>query len=212
MPVASISCTDSLPIRPTTAEALLSRLLEKTIRRSSALDTESLCLVAGRKCFAIRADVHVISNDGNVTDAACIAVVAALQHFRRPDVTVEGENVTVWDVREREPIKLNMLHHPLCVSFNYFDGGEIVVLDATATEEKVSEGELIISVNKYGEICQLAKYGGTSVNAVTLLSWTQLAVGIAKHTTAYIQQQLSEDEKKRNPRNLVSELSAENDR
>ncbi|KAB8801914.1 hypothetical protein FH972_026735 [Carpinus fangiana] len=170
--------------RPTATEALISRLLEKTIRRSSALDTESLCLVAGLKCFAIRADVHVISHDGNLIDTACVAVVSALQHFRRPDVTVEGEEVTVWDVREREPVKLNMLHHPLCISFSYYDGGEIVILDATAAEEKVSDGEVVISVNKYGEICQLAKYGGESVNAVALLSWITSAVERVKSMTA----------------------------
>ena len=60
--------------RPSQTELLLSRLLEKTIRRSQALDTESLCLIAGQKVWSIRADVHVLSHDGNLVDASSIAV------------------------------------------------------------------------------------------------------------------------------------------
>lgn len=193
-------------------EAIISRLLEKTIRRSSALDTESLCLIAGLKCFAIRADVHVLAHDGNLLDAACVAVIAALQHFRRPDVSVEGDNVTIWDVREREPVKLSMLHHPLCVSFSYYDGGDIVLVDATKTEASVREGEMVISMNKFGEICQIAKYGGTPVDAVALLGWTRVALEKVRSITAYIQQKLADDERKRDVGGLIAELSAENAR
>jgi len=198
--------------RPTTTETLISRLLEKTVRRSSALDTESLCIIAGSKCFAIRADIHVLAHDGNLLDAACIALIAALQHFRRPDVTVEGENVTIWGLREREPVKLSILHHPLCVSFSYFDSGSVVVVDATAAESHVSEGELVVSVNKFGEVCQVAKYGGVTVDAVSLLSWTRIAVEKVKVITAWIQQKLVEDERMRDVGGLIAELKAENDR
>jgi len=197
---------------PTISEALLSRILEKTVRRSSALDTESLCLIAGLKCFAIRADVHVLAHDGNLLDASCIALVAALQHFRRPDFTVEGEKVTVYSIREREPVKLSMLHHPLCVSFSYYDSGNIVLIDATEAEEKVREGEMVISVNKFGEVCQIAKYGGITVDAVTLLGWTRVATEKVKEMTAFVQQKLAEDEKGRGAGGLIAELSAENDR
>jgi exosome complex component RRP45 len=36
---------------------------------SNALDTESLCILKGVSCWSIRADVHVIDYDGNITDA-----------------------------------------------------------------------------------------------------------------------------------------------
>ena len=198
--------------RPTITETLLSRLLEKTVRRSGALDTESLCLIAGVKCFAIRADLHVLVYDGNILDTACIALVTALQHFRRPDVTVEGEDVTVWDVREREPIKLSMLHFPYCVSLSYFENGDIVLVDATSSEEKLREGELVLSMNKFGELCQMAKYGGVSVDASMMLEWTRLALAKVRFIDHLVQERLVEDEKKRNVGDLMAELSAENQR
>lgn len=45
--------------------------------------------------WKIRVDVHTLNNDGNLMDAASIAAIAALSHFRRPDVGVQGEEVTV---------------------------------------------------------------------------------------------------------------------
>ena len=45
--------------------------------------------------WQIRVDVHLLNHDGNLMDAASIAAIAALCHFRRPDVGIQGEEVTV---------------------------------------------------------------------------------------------------------------------
>ena len=115
--------------------------------------------------------MHVLSHDGNLVDAASIAVIAALQHFRKPDVSVEGETVTVWSLREREPVPLSLLHFPLCVSFSFYElsgggkeeaeGAELkVLLDVTASEEQMRDGSCTIGMNRHGEVCQIAKLGG----------------------------------------------------
>ncbi|OIW33657.1 hypothetical protein CONLIGDRAFT_652165 [Coniochaeta ligniaria NRRL 30616] len=199
--------------RPTEIEVLLSRLLEKTVRRSGALDTESLCLVAGQKCWSVRVDVHVLSHDGNLIDAACFAVVAALRHFRKPDTSMEAGVLTVYTPAEREPVPLGWLHSPFCVTFSFFgDEGEISVLDATWLEEQVRVGSCTISLNRHGEICQIAKLGGTPVEAVALIQCTQLALTAVKSFTEYLDQKLDADSKRRNKGGLLAELSAENDR
>jgi exosome complex component RRP45 len=198
--------------RPTDAEVILSRILEKAIRRSNALDTESLCIIAGLKCFALRADVHIIDHDGGLIDASCIAVMAALQHFRRPDVVVEGEKARILSVREREPIPLSILHQPLCVTFSYFEEGQIFLVDANVAEEQVRQGEVIVTMNKHGEVCQIAKYGGATVEPLALLNCTTVALQKVKEMTKYIQQRLDEDAKKRDAGGLMAELSAENAR
>lgn len=48
--------------------------------------------------WAIRVDLHFLDHDGNIIDCAGIAAIAALLHFRRPDVTVIGEEVTIVSV------------------------------------------------------------------------------------------------------------------
>ncbi|GAB1320435.1 3'-5'-exoribonuclease [Madurella fahalii] len=199
--------------RPTETEVLLSRLLEKTVRRSGALDTESLCLVAGQKCWSVRVDVHVLSHDGNLIDASCLAVVASLRHFRKPDTSMEGGVLTVYTPAEREPVPLSWLHSPFCVTWSFFgEEGEIALLDATWIEEQVRVGSCTVSLNRHGEICQIAKLGGTPVEAVALLQCTSVALTKAKEFSALVDRKLSEDFKRRDKGGLMAELKAENDR
>ncbi|PVI06394.1 hypothetical protein DM02DRAFT_16901 [Periconia macrospinosa] len=198
--------------RPTDAEVILSRVLEKAIRRSNALDTESLCIIAGLKCFALRADVHVVDHDGGLIDASCIAVMAALQHFRRPDVIVEGEKAIVLSAREREPIPLSILHQPLSVTFSYYEEGNIFLVDADLAEEQVRQGEIIVTMNRHGEICQINKYGGAPVDPLDLLNLNNIALQKVKDMSKFIQQKLDEDAKRRDAGGLMAELSAENAR
>lgn len=37
----------------------------------------------------------MLNHDGNLMDAASIAAITALCHFRRPDVGIQGDEVTV---------------------------------------------------------------------------------------------------------------------
>ncbi|PQE21140.1 exosome complex exonuclease RRP45 protein [Rutstroemia sp. NJR-2017a BVV2] len=200
--------------RPTESEVLLSRLLEKTLRRSSALDTESLCLIAGQKCWSVRADVHILSHDGNLIDASCIAIIAALRHFRKPDTSTEGEAVTVYTLAEREPVPLSLLHFPLCVTFSFYGklDEQATLVDTTLFEEQMREGSCTISMNRHGEICQIAKLGGISVDAVALLNCTNIALEKVKELSDFISQRLQEDTKKRDKGGLMAELRADNER
>jgi exosome complex RNA-binding protein Rrp42 (RNase PH superfamily) len=52
-------------------------------------DTEALCVVAGERVWQLRVDVHILDHGGNLIDAAALAAIAALQHFRRPGVSHE---------------------------------------------------------------------------------------------------------------------------
>jgi len=54
--------------------------------------------------WAVRVDVHVLNYDGNVIDVASVAAVAALMHFRRPDVSVCGEDIIIHSPSERYSI------------------------------------------------------------------------------------------------------------
>ncbi|KAI6817102.1 hypothetical protein KC340_g5747 [Hortaea werneckii] len=197
--------TDQLPLP-------LSRLLEKTLRRSGALDTESLCIIAGQKCFHVRADLHVLDHDGNLLDACCVALVAALLHYRRPDVEVKGEEVTVFDPRERDPVKLNLHHSPFCVTFSYFDSGEIVLQDANLLEEQCKEGEVIVGINRFGEVCQIAKYGGAPVEGLEMLKCVSAALERVKMLDGLVKEELRKDDEWRDRGGVMKELRAENER
>jgi len=143
--------------------------------------------------------------------------MAALQHFRKPDISVEGEIVTVYTAAEREPVPLSLLHIPLCVTFNFYktemrDGQQEIfsVVDACLKEEQIREGCMTIGMNRHGEICQIAKSGGVSVDALELIALSKIALGKVEEITAFMKGVLERDLKARNLR--AAELSAENAR
>ncbi|OAL38601.1 hypothetical protein AYO20_02251 [Fonsecaea nubica] len=197
--------------RQTEQEVILSRTLEKAIRRSRAIDTESLCIIAGAKCWSIRADVHVLDSDGGLVDCACIAIVAALRHFRRPDVSVDGETVTIYTMAERVSVPLSIMHHPVCTTFSFYHGGETVLLDATRSEEQVRESSVTFTVNDF-ELCQVSKMGGSSIDALVLLKCINTALSKGKEINEIVAKKLAEDTTKRDVGGLIAELRAENER
>ena len=103
--------------RPSDEEVTLTRMLDKIIRRSDAVDKESLCVVAGQRVrthiavlefhnlsirrgrdlqvWHIRLTIHCLADAGNLLDCACLAGIVALKHFRRPEVEVVGDEITV---------------------------------------------------------------------------------------------------------------------
>lgn len=45
--------------------------------------------------WQIKLTLHFVSDEGNMLDCACLAGVAALRHYRRPEVEVVGEDVII---------------------------------------------------------------------------------------------------------------------
>ncbi|KAF9365388.1 hypothetical protein BGX34_010210 [Mortierella sp. NVP85] len=179
--------------RQTDEEVLVSRLIEKAMRRSRALDTEGLCIVAGEKVWSIRVDIHFLDHDGNLVDAACIAAITALLHFRRPDVTVVGEEVTIHTLEQRNPVPLSIHHIPICVSFAFFDKGERMIVDPTHLEEQIKEGDMTFTLNVHKEVCALSKAGGIPMEMNQIIQCSKIAVVKVAEITAQIQAGLDAD-------------------
>lgn len=98
----------------------IKRILERQIRDSQAIDTESLCISPGEAVWSINVTVKILCNRGNVIDASSLATLGALLHFRRADVTHAGGKVTIHSYSESVPLPLAMHHHPITVSFSIF--------------------------------------------------------------------------------------------
>ncbi|KXG54579.1 Exoribonuclease, phosphorolytic domain 1 [Penicillium griseofulvum] len=193
-------------------EAYATNTLDRIIRHSNALDTESLCILKGVSCWSIRADVHIIDYDGNITDAACIAIMAGLQHFRRPDAVVRDGRVIVYGVEQRVPVALNITHKPLSVTFHTFNDSKHVIVDATLKEEQAAEGDLVIGINSAGDVCYLSKYAGAPADAMAVVNKTNVAWEKVKEINATVEKVLQADLAKRAKIGMADESRAENDR
>jgi exosome complex component RRP45 len=97
----------------------LERLLEKTIKKSRALNPESLCIVSGKFAWHITVNLHILADHGNLIDLSVQAAVLSLMHLRVPDVKVNPdksiEPLNIW-----KPLSLHFL--PICVSFGFCKG------------------------------------------------------------------------------------------
>jgi len=184
----------------------LSRMLERSIRDSDALDTESLCVVSGEKVWSIRCDAHVLDNDGNVIDAASLATMAALRAFRKPEVALsvgDGDilsnsikEMKIYNADEREPLPLALHHTPLCVTLAIFKGipstksdettalSDVLVLDPAGREELAMDGHFMLSINAHKEVCAIFKPGGVGVVSSLLMRGAALAAtrAVALHS------------------------------
>ncbi|NWU63895.1 EXOS9 protein, partial [Pterocles burchelli] len=175
----------------------LNSLIERCLRNSECIDTESLCIVAGEKVWQIRLDLHVLNHDGNMIDAASIAGIVALRHFRRPDVSVQGEEVTVYTPEERDPVPLSIHHMPICVSFAFFQQGTYLLVDPSEREERVMDGFLVIAMNKHREICTIQSSGGIMLVKEQVLRCSKITAVKVAEITEVIQKALENDQKVR---------------
>jgi exosome complex component RRP45 len=129
--------------------------------------------------------------------------------------------VTVYTLEEREPVGLSILHCPYCVTFSFYknenagegEGEAISLVDTTLLEEQLREGAVTVGINRHGEVCQIAKLGGTPVDAVVLLNCVQVALVKVKEISAFVGNKLEEDKRRRDKGGKMAELlSSENDR
>lgn len=206
--------------RSASLETHLTHLLDLTLRRSSALPTESLCLLASRSVWSLILTIHILSHDGSLVSCSSIAALAALAHFRLPATTVRGEEVIVYGVAEREPSALPLLHWPLCISLWTIgdeDGGEgggeeRLLLDTTLIEEQVCAGEVLVAANVEGEVCMVQKMGGVPVDAIVLLQCVDVGLQKASEIGTVLKGALEQDAKNRDRGWIRAELRAENER
>jgi exosome complex RNA-binding protein Rrp42 (RNase PH superfamily) len=103
--------------RPTPLEIELTQILLRQIRESKAIDVESLCIVPAKSVLMIRIDVRIINDDGNLIDAASLAMMGSLFLYRKPHVDVKNGKIQMSSYQDHAPLPLTIFHFPLCVTF-----------------------------------------------------------------------------------------------
>ncbi|KAL9367890.1 hypothetical protein Peur_039089 [Populus x canadensis] len=177
------------PGHPGESAVELGRIVDRGLRESRAVDTESLCVLSGKLVWAIRIDLHILDNGGNLVDAANIAALAALLTFRRPECTLggdDGQEVTVHPPEEREPLPLIVHHLPIAITFAFLGSEGKMVVDPTHSEEAVMGGRMTVTVNAIGDICSIQKAGGEGVPQSVIMHCLQLASMSAESITKKI--------------------------
>ncbi|KAG6374911.1 hypothetical protein JVT61DRAFT_3644 [Boletus reticuloceps] len=172
----------------------MTRMLDKILRQSDAIDKESLCILAGQRVWHLRLTVHCLADAGNMLDCACPAGIVAFKHFRRSEVEVIGDVVVVsCTCTARAPVQPAIHHTPFCVTFAFFpDPTTRPVVDPSLLEQRLSAGAMSIALNAQREICVLHKVGGVLTAPDEILQLLNVAVGIAKELDQLVEARLRE--------------------
>jgi exosome complex component RRP45 len=145
------------------------RSIERIVLVGGALDTEALVLMPGKWVWRFTIALTVLDDGGNVLDACILAAMAALRHYRKPQVDFSGDDepetksntmhlptMIPSTVKEATPLPLH--HTPLSISFALIPADEAVrsssstsavaaLVDPTDREELVQFGNLTIAMN-----------------------------------------------------------------
>ncbi|ORY28024.1 ribosomal protein S5 domain 2-type protein [Naematelia encephala] len=173
-------------------EVLITRMLEKSIRRTEAVDREALCILAGEKVWQLRLTLHFLADQGNLLDCAALAAMTALRHFRKPEIEVIGDEVIVHSPDERAPVPLAIHHVPLCVTFAYFENLP-PILDPTHLEAVLSTGSMSLTLNAQRELCVLSKAGGTALAVEEIMSVVNVGVSTVREMVKVMEEALERD-------------------
>ena len=203
----------------------LKLLLEESLKEGNSIDLEALCVVSGKSVWSIRVDVRILDAGGNVTDAAALATIASLLHFRKPVCSMNGRSVVIHSELERNPTPLSIHHIPICISFAIYalprentgeEGKEedqekdmseensvpILLMDPSQSEETFAHGFVTFAINSHGELCLVQKDGGEALLAEQLVDCVNIASEKSKVFSAVLNKALSLGEEEAERRRL----------
>ncbi|MGI0053946.1 MAG: exosome complex protein Rrp42, partial [Thermoplasmata archaeon] len=123
----------------------VSRVVDRAIRASEAVDLKRLCVTPGEKCWTCFVDIHVLDHSGNLIDACMLAAVAALSRAVRPDAR--------FGLGTDTPLAIG--HLPTETTFCRL--GDTLVVDPTFEEESAAQGRLTIATDELGNVVAMQK-------------------------------------------------------
>ena len=130
----------------------LSRVVDRGIRESDAIDFKSLCIREKELVWITFLDLYVMNDDGNLFDAAAIAALAALKNTKFPklenDKVVSGERTN----KRLELTRMPMLNTVTKIS-------DILLADASLKETKAADARFSVCTTEDGYLSAFQKGG-----------------------------------------------------
>jgi len=165
----------------------LSRVVDRAIRESKCIDMSKLCIKPEEVIWMIYIDMDVLSDDGNLIDAACIAAVAALASAKMPKLIVEGDkHSTDNSVHEG---KLPMSAIP--VSITLAKVGNSIIVDPNLAEWKAIAARLTVGTKDTSDgikLCSMQKGGDRGLKLEEVERMIDLGVEKGEEIRAKIKQ------------------------
>ncbi|MDI3482289.1 MAG: exosome complex component [Candidatus Methanomethylophilaceae archaeon] len=134
----------------------LARVVDRGIRESGMVDVDKLCITPGEEVWMCFIDIYAINHDGNLFDAAALAVVSSLKTATVPAAEYgKGEDF---------PLPVTCL--PITVTVAKIEN--TLIVDPTFDEEIISSARLTVTTDENGDIraMQKGKSGALTVDEI----------------------------------------------
>lgn len=154
----------------------LSRVIDRSIRESKAIDVVNLCLKEGEQVWSVMVDIVAVNDAGNLFDAAALAATAALQDARYPEIT-DGATCSI-DYNKKTDKKLPLKQTPIEVTIIKI--GDQIIADPLSEEEKALDARLTVAVKDNDDICAMQKGGDSPLTLKEIGAMVDLAIVKAK--------------------------------
>ncbi|KAJ1988898.1 hypothetical protein H4R33_002270 [Dimargaris cristalligena] len=168
--LSPICSADFAPGAPSELAQTISHRLDQLVRTGHLLDLEQLCIVEGAAVWTLYVDITCLAFDGNILDAALLALTTALQNTKLPRATFHEETSLI-TVEPTSPstqsadsatVALTVARPLFAASFACLPDG-VILADPNATEEKVAETLVSIVLDTSGQLAHVWSHGKTAV-------------------------------------------------
>jgi exosome complex component RRP42 len=145
----------------------LSRVVDRGIRESQAINVKKLCIKKGEQVWMINVDVYPLNDAGNLFDAASLAAIAAIKDTKIP---VIKDNVV--DYKKKSAKSLPLEGYP--VECTVYIIGDKLLIDPSTEEEELVEARLTVAT--YGNhLCAMQKGGNKALEQEEIEKMIDLA-------------------------------------
>lgn len=149
----------------------LSRVVDRGIRESKALDFKKLCIKEGEKIWLIFIDIYPINDAGNLFDAAALAAFAAIKNAKFPGYDEETGKIK-YDEKTDKPLMVE--HMPMACTVLKI--GDNFIVDPTRDEEREADARLTVVSKEDNSLCAMQKGGHKPLSSEDLMHMAELSL------------------------------------
>lgn len=169
-----LSSPEFEPGPPSMKAIELSRVIDRGIRESKAIDLEKLCIKKGEKTWMLFIDIYPINDSGNLFDAANLAAMAALKNAKFPKYD-EKEGKVIYDEKTNKKLPIGKT----VVSCTVLKIGENFLIDPTYEEEDISDARLTVTFSN-NKIHAMQKGGNEALSHEEIMRIIDIAIEKSK--------------------------------
>ncbi len=152
----------------------LARVVDRGIRESEAIDLEKLCITEGEEVWLVFIDIHVLDDDGNLQDASALAAISALLNTTIPNERFGYGDDEILPVRD------------LPVSVTSLIVDEMILVDPSSDEEKLSKSRITITTDTHDNIVAIQKSGAYTLTEDKLYEVVDISIEKAREIRALL--------------------------